>query len=101
MLGSLKSEMFFEFRRLFYHGFKAILNNQEMILSIVKMMYKSQGDVMECFTKGEIAIEELENRFNPEGNVEDFCYELINNSLDNWRAKWYDKFQYFLQKIYY
>ena len=65
------------------------------------MMYKSQGDVMECFTKGYIAIEELENRFNPEGNVEDFCYELINNSLDNWRAKWYDKFQYFLQKIYY
>lgn len=43
VLGSLNSEMFFEFRRLFYRGFKAIINNQEMILSIVKMMYKSQG----------------------------------------------------------
>ena len=72
-----------------------------MILSIVKMMYKSQGEMMECFKKGEKAIQELESRFNPEGNVENFCYDLINNSLDNWRAKWYDKFQYFLQKIYY
>ena len=26
---------------------------------------------------------------------------MINSSLDNWRARWYDKFQYFLQKIYY
>ena len=33
--------------------------------------------------------------------VESFCYDLINSSIDNWRARWYDKFQYFLQKIYY
>ena len=57
VLGSLNSEMFFEFRRLFYKGFKAIVNNQDMILSIVKMLYKSQGEVMECFKKGDKAIQ--------------------------------------------
>lgn len=93
--------MFFDFRRLFYKGFLAILKNKGMILSLVKMMYKSHGDMMNCFVKGEKTIEELEIRLNPEGNVENFCYDLINNSLDNWRAKWYDKIQYFLQKIYY
>ena len=26
---------------------------------------------------------------------------LINNSIDHWRARWYDKFQYFMQGIFY
>jgi phosphatidylinositol 4-kinase len=56
---------------------------------------------MGCFIRGPEAIEEMEQRFNIEGRVESFCYDLINSSLDNWRARWYDKFQYFLQKIYY
>jgi phosphatidylinositol 4-kinase len=64
-------------------------------------MYKSHGDMMNCFDKGEKAIEELVARLNPEGSKENFCFELINKSLDNWRAKWYDKIQYCLQKIYY
>lgn len=56
---------------------------------------------MSCFVKGEEVMSELERRFSVEHDVESFCYNLINNSIDNWRAKWYDKFQYFLQKIYY
>jgi phosphatidylinositol kinase/protein kinase (PI-3 family) len=52
VLGSTNSEMFFEFRRLFYKGFLAILKNKGMILSLVKMMYKSHGDMMSCFIKG-------------------------------------------------
>jgi hypothetical protein len=60
--------MFFEFRRLFYKGFKAILQNKEIILSLVRMMHTSYGDMMNCFDKGEKAIEELIDRLNPEGN---------------------------------
>ena len=56
---------------------------------------------MACFIRGEDAIEELENRFSIHNGVESGCYDLINDSLDNWRAKFYDKAQYYLQKIYY
>lgn len=35
----------------------AVLKNKGMILSLVKMMYKSHGDMMNCFIKGEKAIE--------------------------------------------
>lgn len=56
---------------------------------------------MGCFIKSEQAVTDFEKRLSPPENVEEFCYDLINSSLDNWRSKWYDKFQYFLQKIYY
>lgn len=65
VLGSLNSEMFFEFRRMFYKGFQAILKNKTVIISMVKMMYKSHGDMMSCFVKGEKTIDELESRFHP------------------------------------
>jgi phosphatidylinositol 4-kinase len=68
VLGNTNSEMFFEFRQLFYRGFHAILKNKDIILSLVKMMYKSHGDMMKCFDKGEKAIEELKMRYSPEGN---------------------------------
>ena len=27
--------------------------------------------------------------------------DLINQSVDNWRTKWYDIFQYYVQGIFY
>jgi phosphatidylinositol 4-kinase B len=101
VIGELDSHEFFEFRQLFYKGFRAVLKEKEAILTLVRMMYSSHMESMGCFIKGEFAISELEQRFSIEQGVESFCYTLINSSLDNWRARWYDKFQYFLQKIYY
>ena len=53
VIGSTNSEMFFEFRRLFYKGFRAVIRNRDIILSLVRMMYSSQGDHMACFKRGD------------------------------------------------
>lgn len=73
---------------------------------LVKMMYSSSGMSMPCFEKGEEAIKAIEKRFNPDGVITDaqlnlHCQKLINSSLDNWATKWYDRFQYLAQGIFY
>ena len=78
-----------------------MIKNRELVLTLVKMMYKSHGESMACFKRGDEAIDALDERLNPPRDIENFCYDLINSSLDNWRARWYDKAQYFFQKIYY
>lgn len=80
--------------------------HQNKILMLVKMMYSSSGMSMPCFEKGEEAIRQIELRFNPDGVTTDsqlniHCQKLINSSLDNWATKWYDRFQYFAQGIFY
>lgn len=87
-------------------GFKAIRKHQNKVLMLVKMMYTSSGMSMPCFAKGEQTITAMEQRINPEGVNNDLllnehCQQLINQSLDNWAAKWYDRFQYWAQGIFY
>ncbi|CAD8184130.1 unnamed protein product [Paramecium pentaurelia] len=105
VLGGTKSELFNLFRKLFFKGFVACQKHQDQILLLVKMMYSGHGYTLPCFSKGEIAIHDLESRFNPpcsnDGEISVFTQNLINQSLDNWRAKWYDKFQYYFQGIFY
>ncbi|CAK62421.1 unnamed protein product (macronuclear) [Paramecium tetraurelia] len=106
VLGGVKGTLFQDhFRKLFYKGFKACQKHQNEILLLVEMMYTGHGTTLPCFQKGEVALKELENRFNPRvaSDAELFVYVqgLINKSLDNWRARWYDKFQYFAQGIFY
>ena len=33
--------------------------------------------------------------------MSEFCQGLINQSLDNWKTNWYDKWQYWAQGILY
>ncbi|CAD8062202.1 unnamed protein product [Paramecium sonneborni] len=106
VLGGVKGTLFQDhFRKLFYKGFKACQKHQNEILLLVDMMFTGHGTTLPCFQKGEVALKELENRFNPRvaSDAELYVYvqELINKSLDNWRARWYDKFQYFAQGIFY
>lgn len=73
---------------------------------LVKMMYSSSGMTMPCFEKGEAGIIEMEKRFNPpevsnDAQLNLHCQKLIDNSLDNWAAKWYDRWQYWAQGIFY
>lgn len=57
------------------------------------MMYTGHGTTLPCFSKGELSLKELEDRFNPRvtSDAELFVYVqgLVNKSLDNWRARWY------------
>ncbi len=80
--------------------------HQHRIMILSKLMYSSYGKTMSCFQAGEAAIEELEQRFNPHGVNTDaelfnYCQGLINDSIDDWRSKWYDRFQYYFQGIFY
>lgn len=100
------SYYFKKFREYLFLGFKAARKHQSKILILVKMMYSSSGMTMPCFEKGESAIKALEDRFNPPDVINDaqlnaHCQNLIDVSLDNWAAKWYDRFQYWAQGIVY
>ncbi len=55
---------------------------------------------------GQAAISELRYRFMPKPNMKTRDYirhvdSLIEQSIDNWRTKWYDKYQYWVQGIFY
>ncbi|CAD8043480.1 unnamed protein product [Paramecium primaurelia] len=106
VLGGVQGNLFKEnFRKLFFQGFKACQKHQKEILLLAEMMYTGHGTTLPCFSKGEQTLKELQLRFNPkvQSSAELYVHvqELIDKSLDNWRARWYDKFQYFAQGIFY
>ena len=103
-MGGLNSKYFSQFRKLFYRGYNACRKHQHPILILTKLMYSSYGKTMPCFQKGDEAIEKLEERFNPprvrtDADLSLYCQNLINSSVDNWRARWYDKWHYYAQGI--
>lgn len=83
-----------------------MVNNYEKILILVEMMYCGHGNKLPCFEKGNDTIDELRKRFIPKNNMKTRDYiklvdSLIEQSIDNWRTKWYDKYQYWVQGIFY
>lgn len=53
VLEGVDSDLFSEFRRLFYRGFLAARKHQDKILILVKMLYSGHGSTLPCFLKGE------------------------------------------------
>lgn len=87
-------------------GFLAAHKHYEKIVILVEMMYCGHGHHLPCFLKGEKTIEDLKQRFVPAENMDKqdcmaFVDKLIEGSIDNWRTKWYDRFQYYVQGIFY
>ena len=83
-----------------------MVKHSDKISILVDMMYSSHGTSLPCFARGESVILELKNRFHPKPRMKAHDYlkhvdELIEYSLDNWRTKWYDKYQYYFQGIFY
>ena len=59
-----------------------------------------------CFEGGQETIDKLKNILNPKDNINKrsvvkLVDKLIEQSVDNWRTKWYDIFQYHVQGIFY
>jgi phosphatidylinositol 4-kinase len=60
-------------------------------------MMLNGNEHLPCFAgdpKG--SVDRLAARFQPQLDInscEDFVHELIDTSLDNWRTRWYDKYQ--------
>jgi len=102
---------------LSYRGFIAIVKHSEKLTILVEMMYCGQHyKHLPCFERGislqklnqigQATINELKQRFHPRENMKAHDYMehvdmLIEQSLDNWRTKWYDKYQYYFQGIFY
>ena len=105
-LGGVKGKYFENFRKLLHKGFMAVNKHREKISILVEMMWCGHGKNLDCFEKGQDAINELKLRLNPKDNMKPidmkkFVDNLISQSVDNWRTKWYDIFQYHVQGIFY
>ena len=105
-LGGVKGKYFDNFRKLLHKGFMAVNKHREKISILVEMMWCGHGKNLDCFEKGQEAIDQLKIRLNPRENMKSvdmkkFVDNLISQSVDNWRTKWYDIFQYHVQGIFY
>ena len=105
-LGGVNSKYFEEFKKLLRKGFTAINKHRDKIIILVEMMWCGHGRNLDCFEKGQEAINELKARLNPKENLKKneinrMVDDLIVQSVDNWRTKWYDIFQYHAQGIFY
>jgi phosphatidylinositol kinase/protein kinase (PI-3 family) len=82
----------------------ALRKQAEKIMLIVEMMRTGTGDSLPCFVGGEAAMEGLRDRFKlkqdlSEADCRTYINRLIDESLDNWRTRWYDRYQYCCQNI--
>ena len=105
-LGGVNGKYFANFRKLLHKGFMAVNKHREKISILVEMMWCGHGKQLDCFEKGQEAIDQLKIRLNPRPNMKVsemklFVDNLISQSVDNWRTKWYDIFQYHVQGIFY
>ena len=105
-LGGVKGKYFESFRKLLHKGFVAVNKHRLKISILVEMMWCGHGKNLDCFEKGQEAIDQLKIRLNPKENMKvtdmkKFVDNLISQSVDNWRTKWYDIFQYHVQGIFY
>ena len=105
-LGGKKGNYFSNFKSLLRKGFKAVNKHRLKISILVEMMWCGHGKNLDCFEKGQEAIDNLKMRLNPKENmtnndINTIVDDLINQSVDNWRTKWYDIFQYYVQGIFY
>ena len=92
-LGGIDGKYFSEFRKLLHKGFKAVNKHRLKISILVEMMYCGHGKNLDCFEKGQEAIDNLKMRLNPQENmnnvdIKKFVDNLISQSVDNWRTKW-------------
>ncbi len=87
-------------------GFTAINKHRHKISILVEMMWCGHGKNLDCFEKGQDAINELKVRLNPKDDLKKneinrIVDDLINQSAENWRTKLYDKFQHVSNGIFY
>ena len=105
-LGGVNGKHFESFRKLLHKGFMAVNKHRQKISILVEMMWCGHGKNLDCFEKGQEAIDQLKIRLNPKENMKPSDMKkhvdnLISQSVDNWRTKWYDIFQYHVQGIFY
>eukprot|EP01059_Diplonema_ambulator_P016532 TRINITY_DN2812_c0_g4_i1.p1 TRINITY_DN2812_c0_g4~~TRINITY_DN2812_c0_g4_i1.p1 ORF type:complete len:600 (+),score=196.34 TRINITY_DN2812_c0_g4_i1:209-2008(+) len=92
VMGGVNSDMFNYFRVLVYSAFKEATKHSQQILSLVEMMLP--GPHLPCFgTDPKVCLDALKARFQPDTDLTLWVRDAIDQSIDNWRARGYDRFQ--------
>eukprot|EP00536_Pseudo-nitzschia_multiseries_P005121 jgi/Psemu1/303121/fgenesh1_kg.93_\ len=96
VLGGPDSHLFSVFRTLCYRTFIALRKHCHEIIVLVEMLQLGNEDLA-CFRgRPEDAIRELRQRFRLDLNDRaclEYVNALIDESLENWRTNWYDRYQ--------
>lgn len=96
VMGGARSRQFAAFRNLCTKAFLEVRKRKEKIILLVEMMMDGNGDLA-CFRAGKRAIiSQLRARFNPTASSRQCVAHvnaLIDQSMDNWRTRWYDSYQ--------
>ncbi|POM66623.1 Phosphatidylinositol Kinase (PIK-J) [Phytophthora palmivora] len=103
LMGGPRSAHFRRFRSLCVRSFLVARKYRHRFVLLVEMMLHG-NEHLPCFAgdpKG--TVERLAARFQPDLDInscEDFVHELIDTSLDNWRTRWYDKYQRWIVGVF-
>ncbi|TDH67331.1 hypothetical protein CCR75_003133 [Bremia lactucae] len=103
LMGGPRSAHFQRFRSLCVRSFLVARKYRYRFALLVEMMLHG-NEHLPCFAgdpKG--TVERLAARFQPDLDInscEDFVHELIDASLDNWRTRWYDKYQRWIVGVF-
>eukprot|EP00537_Pseudo-nitzschia_pungens_P007003 CAMPEP_0172357096 /NCGR_PEP_ID=MMETSP1060-20121228/1494_1 /TAXON_ID=37318 /ORGANISM="Pseudo-nitzschia pungens, Strain cf. cingulata" /LENGTH=1264 /DNA_ID=CAMNT_0013077607 /DNA_START=256 /DNA_END=4050 /DNA_ORIENTATION=- len=96
VLGGPDSHLFSVFRTLCYRTFISLRKHCHEIIVLVEMLKLGNEDLA-CFRgRPEDAIRELRQRFRLDLNDRaclEYVNALIDESLENWRTNWYDRYQ--------
>jgi len=101
VMDGVGSDVFQYFKALMIRGFMEARKYSEKIILLVEMM--ASGSKLACFQNTGV-IEGLRDRFNvslTEEQCNEFVENLIYHSLDNWRTRHYDRYQYLTGGILY
>ncbi|OQR92559.1 phosphatidylinositol kinase (PIK-J) [Thraustotheca clavata] len=100
LMGGPRSSTFRYFRSLCVKAYWALHSAMDKLILLVEMMLvNDQAELrLPCFSGGKKAtIDGLRDRLNPGlGKIacQEFANDLVDQSLNNWRTRWYDKYQY-------
>jgi len=90
------SHLFHVFRELCVRSFLALRKHCMEIILLVEML-KNGNERLNCFRgRPDDAIAQLRERFRLDLNdraCREYVYSLIDNSVENWRTDWYDRYQ--------
>ena len=112
-LGGIDGKYFKRFTQYLQEGFYNIHKHRKKIIILVEMMWYGHGTGLPCFENQKQTIDDLKERLilsnlkkDSQGNIDtkdcfNFVNGLISQSVDNWRTKCYDWFQYKVQGIFY
>jgi phosphatidylinositol 4-kinase len=96
MMDGPNSRTFMRFRDLCGRTFMQLRKNAHKIILLVEMLVGGNEDLM-CFAGNpDRALSELTERFKLDMNdaaVREYVDTLVDESLENWRTRWYDRYQ--------